>query len=146
MKIENNLGGIIMTHKTTKKRNRLLSLVLAFVLLTATACSSKQVDPTPSKPSEAPSAAPATILSSANTVHPVEEDHYATDPKSLGFVDNIMVVIVKEGVEEKEILSWFPDEEATVAGRFKVLRQWQIRIEPRTYDELITLADKLMEK
>lgn len=82
-----------------------------------------------------------------NTTAPIKEDHLRLDPAShLGYVDNLLVLILHEGVDEQTALSWFPGEDAKVVGRFPRLRQIQVQVKPRTQQELETLAVALMQK
>lgn len=90
---------------------------------------------------------PATVGQERNTVHPIEEEHMVIDKeKEDGYVDNIIVLIVKPEVKEDEVLAWFPGEDASIAGRFPGIHQLQVRIKPRSRQELNGLAETLMAK
>lgn len=87
------------------------------------------------------------VTQNENTVHPIEEEHVVIDnEKEDGYIDNIIVVIVRHDVEDDEILSWFPGEDARIVGRFPRLYQRQVRIKPRNRQELEALANELMAK
>ncbi len=81
-----------------------------------------------------------------NTVHPIEEAHVVLDETGMGFVNNILVLFVKPGTGEQEILSWFPGEEASIAGAFPGIGQVQVRIRPRDREALEALAKQMMQK
>lgn len=83
----------------------------------------------------------------ANTVRPKEKNHFVIDRHlDQGYVNNLVVVITKPGVPETEVLSWFPDDEAKVVGRFPRLNQLQIRIRARSRQALEELASALMAR
>lgn len=85
--------------------------------------------------------------SQENTVYPIEEERIIWDEKkTMGFVDNIVVVFLKEGVKEKDVLKLFPEENPKVVGRFPGINQLQIKIKPRNRKELDILVKDLMEK
>lgn len=84
---------------------------------------------------------------STNTVYETDEKHVVIDFAGYeGYVNNIIVIFLKPGVTEDDMLSWFPGEEAKVVGSFPRLRQYQVRIKARSKTELDALANRLMKK
>ncbi|HHX02963.1 MAG TPA: hypothetical protein GX733_01535, partial [Tissierellia bacterium] len=50
-----------------------------------------------------------------NRVYKLDEKHIKIDPNTgYGYVDNVIVLVVKPEVENREILSWFPNENAVI--------------------------------
>ncbi len=85
--------------------------------------------------------------SQENTVYPIEEERIVWDEKkTMGFMDNIVVLFLKEGVKEKDVLKLFPEENPKVVGRFPGINQIQIKIKPRNQEKLDILVNDLMEK
>ena len=113
-----------------------ICLILLFCLLLG-ACS----------PGKAAVESPSEKAIHVNTVYPIEEEHVILGDNNMdGYINNILVLFLKEGVTEKETLSWFSGEQATIAGRFPGIHQVQVRIQPRTKEELQSLANELMKK
>ncbi len=84
---------------------------------------------------------------SPNTVYETDEKHVVIDFAGYdGYVDNIIIIFLKPGITEEEMLSWFPGEGAKVVGSFPRMRQFQVRIKARTRSELNAFANQLMEK
>ena len=144
------------------KKHVLKVFSIVMVLMLVVSCAPTSTEKTPSPvvsesalaPSEAKTGIPETETQTSvsmdkerNTVHPIEEDHMVIDKeKEDGYVDNIMVLIVKPEVKDDEVLAWFPGEDASIAGRFPGLHQLQVRIKPRSRQELNALAETLMAK
>ena len=101
---------------------------------------------------DAPSTTTRTQVTTAprpqlNTVYPFEEAHVILDEETgEGYVDNIIVVFVTAGTRDETVLSWFLDEQASIAGRFPGLGQLQLRIKPRRRAQLEALATQLMAR
>jgi hypothetical protein len=82
-----------------------------------------------------------------NTTSPAVEEHLIMDEQSrLVYIDNCVVLVLQPEVKEAEALSWFPDENAQVVGRFPVINQIQVQIEPKTLAQLQALCDEMMKK
>jgi hypothetical protein len=81
-----------------------------------------------------------------NTTSPAVEEHLIMDEQSrLVYIDNCVVLVLQPEVKEAEALSWFPDENAQVVGRFPVINQIQVQIEPKTLAQLQALCDEMMK-
>ncbi|HHX04381.1 MAG TPA: S8 family peptidase [Tissierellia bacterium] len=86
-------------------------------------------------------------VDTGNRVYKLDEKHIKIDPSTgYGYVDNVIVLVVKPEVENREILSWFPNEKAVIVGEIPGIHQVQVQINPRSKEELETLAKQMMEK
>lgn len=68
------------------------------------------------------------------------------DAFELGYINNILFVVTREGVTEEQLLALLPGEQARVVGRFPGLRQVQVQVKPRDKAGLQALADSLMQQ
>ena len=81
-----------------------------------------------------------------NTLYRPREEDMVLDKHQLGYINNILLVVVKEGVTEAQLLALLPGEQAHIVGRFAALRQLQVQVKPRDKQGLQALADALMQK
>ncbi|NLX83219.1 MAG: S8 family serine peptidase [Clostridiales bacterium] len=82
-----------------------------------------------------------------NTLYTVQPEAVVLDEATgQGYINNMMLVFVKEGVGEEELLSFFPGEEAKIMGRFPLLHQYQVQVKPRDKAGLEQLAHVLMKR
>lgn len=151
-------------------KRKVLSLFILCLVLFSSACTSpgvkepeKPSDPTmpDTQPTPMPDTQPTPneaktmeatqtdplVTQDENTVHPIEEEHVVIDnEKEDGYIDNIIVLILKPEVKDEDVLSWFSGEDARIVGRFPRLHQLQVRIKPRNRQALEALANELMAK
>ena len=92
------------------------------------------------------SLAESTVPTQANTLYRPKEADMVLDEFQLGYINNILLVVVQEGVTEEQLLALLPGEQAEIVGRFPGLKQVQVKVKPRDKAGLQALADALMEK
>ena len=90
--------------------------------------------------------AESTVSAQPNTLYRPREADMVLDTHQLGYINNILLVVVKEGVTEAQLLALLPGEQAHIVGRYAALRQLQVQVKPRDKQGLQALADALMQK
>ena len=90
--------------------------------------------------------AESAVSAQPNTLYRPREEDMVLDTHQLGYINNILLVVVKEGVTEAQLLALLPGEQAEIVGRFPALRQVQVQVKPRDKQGLQALADALMQK
>lgn len=80
-----------------------------------------------------------------NTLYRPQENNMVLDEFELGYINNALLVVTREGVTEAELLALLPGEEARVVGRFPGIHQMQVQVKPRDKAGLQALADALMQ-
>jgi len=81
-----------------------------------------------------------------NTLYRPREADMVLDAFELGYINNVLLVVTREGVTEEQLLALLPGENAKVVGRFPGLHQVQVQVKPRNKKGLQALADALMQQ